>query len=144
MKRGFTLIELVVVLIIVAVLGVLGLTQYTGLIEKARGAEAKEILGSLRKLAAAYYMANNALPAATDLGIGAPGGDLTPNTCVGMVSHYFSYAVSGTVPDITITATRCLGSNGKTPGRSGTGPFTLSLLSELDTGVDAWGWTGGY
>lgn len=137
-ERGFTLIELIIVLIIVAVLGTLGLTQYSGLVERARGAEAKNILGSLRKMCAAYYMERATIPASVDVGIGSAN-DQTPSAC--RVSHYFNYAVSGVSPAVTITATRCA-AGGKDPQRPGS--LTLTLDSNLNNGVDTWGGTGGY
>lgn len=139
MKRGFTLIELVVVLIIVAILGTLGLTQYTRMIEKARGAEAKNILGTIRQLAAAYYMEWGSAASLTPamVGIGGTGG--VPSDCL-QISHYFSYIISPAANSVTITATRCT-AGGKLPvGPAG----TLILTSTLDTGADAWSGTGGY
>ena len=47
-KHGFTLIEIVVVIIIVGIFSCLGFTQYTKVVEKGRTAEAKSILGALR------------------------------------------------------------------------------------------------
>lgn len=136
--KGFTLIELIIVLIIVAVLGTLGLTQYSGLVERARGAEAKNILGSLRKMCAAYYMERATIPANADVGIGTAL-DQTPSAC--RSSHYFSYGISGVSPSVTITGTRCV-ALGKEPQRPGS--LTLILTSNLNTGDDAWTGTGGY
>ena len=54
--RGFTLLELMIVIIIVGVLATLGVMQYQAAIEKSRGAEARQILGQLRSQCAGYYM----------------------------------------------------------------------------------------
>src|SRR3989338_2052000 len=102
MRKGFTLIELVIVLIIVAVLGTLGLTQYTRLIEKARGAEAKEILGSIRKLAAGYYMERNSMVGLSNAmvnisgagGVPGPVGPGAGTTANCAPSHYFWYTIT--------------------------------------------------
>ena len=56
MKRGFTLLELMVVIIILGVLATLGVMQYQAAIEKSRGAEARQVIGQLRSQCAAYYM----------------------------------------------------------------------------------------
>lgn len=145
MKRGFTLIELVVVLIIVAILGTLGLTQYTRLVEKARGAEAKQILGSIRQLAAGYYMEWNSAAGLTNtmLGISGIGGVPGPLSGAGTTadcasSHYFWYSSAPTTTDITITANRCT-AGGKLPvGLTG----SIALTSTLSTGSDTWGPAG--
>lgn len=147
-NKGFTLIELVIVLIIVAVLGTIGLANYTRLVEKARGAEAKEVLGTLRKLASAYYMQWNTITgiANTDLTIG---GDLDqipgPAATDCQASHWFWYqqavAVAGT--SLIFTATRCVAANpGKVP--DGISALTLILTSNFNTGVDTWTGGGNY
>ena len=75
MKKGFTLLELVVVIIIIAILASLGFSQYTKVLEKMRTAEAKQNLGLIRKLQLAYYMENGAYASSVDdLGIGLPTG----------------------------------------------------------------------
>ncbi|MDD5130223.1 MAG: prepilin-type N-terminal cleavage/methylation domain-containing protein, partial [Candidatus Omnitrophica bacterium] len=45
MKKGFTLVELIIVVIIVGILASIGLTQYNKVVEKSRAAEARMILG---------------------------------------------------------------------------------------------------
>ena len=48
MKKGFTLLELIIVIIILGILATIGVSQYQGTIEKGREAEARSILGSMR------------------------------------------------------------------------------------------------
>jgi len=48
MKKGFTLLELLIVVIIVGVLATLALPNFLRGVERARWAEAKNILGALR------------------------------------------------------------------------------------------------
>ena len=144
MKKGFTLLELIVVVIIIGILSTLGLTQYGRAVERSRGAEAKVILGTIRGQAAAHYLQYNSLttaPAfdATLAGIGA-GADQIPSVCT--ASHYFSYAIATTATTLTGTATRC----GAT-GRGGLSPAstrTLTLVTTYPAGTDVWGGTGGY
>lgn len=141
MRKGFTLIELVVVLIIVAILGTLGLTQYTRMIERSRGAEAKEILGNIRKLAAAYYMEWNSAAGLTTAQVGIGGVDGVPGPAAAQcaLSHYFWYNMAPEATTVTISATRCT-AGGKNP--NGTAANTLTLTSNLSSGVDTWGPAG--
>jgi type IV pilus assembly protein PilE len=144
MKKGFTLLELIVVIIILGVLATLGFQQYAAVIERSRGAEARAVFGAIRTLAIGFRLQNGVITAFTnaEAGIGAAA-DQIPSACVG--TNYFSYTVTSTVdPTLTLTATRCLGAAGKQPGRQGAGPFTLTLTSNLTAGTDTWGGTGGY
>ena len=142
MKKGFTLLELIIVIIVIGILATLGFTQYARLIEKARGAEARAIMGDLRTKAAAYRLERGTITGMTgaELDISAAAGDI-PSACA--PSHYFRYAVTGTAdPTVIFTATRCA-AGGKTPNATGsTGGQTLTLTTGLVSGVDGWGGSG--
>jgi prepilin-type N-terminal cleavage/methylation domain-containing protein len=141
MTRGFTLLELIVVIIIMGILATLALTQYGSTIERTRGAEARAILGMVRFQALAFRMDKGDVSSftAADAGIGSSN-DQAPDSCRG--SHYFTYSVATFGTDfVTGIATRCT-AGGKTPqslaGR------TLALISDLNTGTDIWTGTGNY
>ena len=141
MKKGFTLLELVVVIIILGVLATLGIQQYARMIEKARGAEAKTIIGTIRTAAAGHNLQQGAVTGFTTAlaGIGT-NADQIPSAC--RVTHYFRYGVSAiTATGLTITATRCI-AGGKTPNNSVAG--TMTLVTDFTAGTDVWGGTGGY
>lgn len=147
-KKGFTLLELIIVVIIVAVLASLGITQYRRVIERMRGAEAKTILGVIRSQAAAHWMQYGALDAPvpydnTMAGIdtaGAMDPELIPGVCA--PTHYFSYQVDSAVGSaLQATATRCV-AGGKTPDAATA--LTLILNTDFASGVDTWTGTGGY
>lgn len=116
MKRGFTLLELIVVIIIIGILATLGVTQYTKVIEKGRTAEARMILGQIRTAQEAYKLESSTGSYATTLSalpVEAPA------NCA-QTTHYFSYVTDATKG----TATRCTGLTGKQPG----GPsYTIDL-----------------
>jgi len=145
MKKGFTLLELIVVIIIIGILATLGITQYTKVIERARGAEAKQILGAIRSNAAALYMqysSCNPYCSAENVGIGAgldnpgPAGSNCRNT------HYFYYNITPDDNGFTAVATRCT-SGGKEP--QGAAANTITLKTDFrTTGGDTWASVGGY
>jgi len=127
-RQGFTLLELIVVIIIIGILATLGFSQYAKMIEKGRSAESKIILGQVRTAQEAYNLEYVAY--ATDISLLAVS---APPTSCAQSTHYFSYAVSNT----TATATRCTVS-GKTP----VGPAAYTLTLTYSTA--AWGGTAGY
>lgn len=143
-RRGFTLLELLIVIIIVGVMATLGLTQYNAVVERSRGAEARQILGQLRSVCAALYMETNTNTncTAANLGIGAPGGANIPNACAGQASHFFSYGVAAVgLNAMNFVATRCA-AGGKPPVHVGGG--TLTLNSDYAAGTTLWTSPNGY
>jgi prepilin-type N-terminal cleavage/methylation domain-containing protein len=143
MKRGFTLLELMVVIIILGVLATLGVMQYQAAIEKSRGAEARQILGQLRSQCAAIYMAEGSVDNCDEgnLRVGADN-DMIPDAC--RATHYFSYAVTTNTGDnLIVEATRCAaGDGGKAPDADSAN--TLELDIDYAAGTDTWSSTGGY
>ncbi|MBU1929467.1 MAG: prepilin-type N-terminal cleavage/methylation domain-containing protein [Candidatus Omnitrophota bacterium] len=137
MKRGFTLLELMIVIIIVGVLATLGITQYQTAIERARGAEARQVISQLRSMCAALYMGSKLASDCNDLSLGiGTTNDLLPSVC--RSSHYFRYGTGVVGNVVTFTATRCT-SGGKTPQAATTG--TAAVATDYSAGTDTWSGT---
>ncbi|MDD5156038.1 MAG: prepilin-type N-terminal cleavage/methylation domain-containing protein [Candidatus Omnitrophica bacterium] len=133
MKKAFTLLELIVVIIILGILATLGFTQYTKLVENMRGAEAKANIGSIRKLYVAYYLEHgtNGSMTSSDLSIGSD----YPGSCVS-TNYFYYYWWANSSSQIGIGAVRCT-SAGKPP--NGTHAFTWVHHVDASTGAADWG-----
>ena len=149
MKKGFTLLELIVVIVIIGILATLGFAQYSQMIEKSRGAEAKSIIGAIRTNASAHYVQYGALNVApiftTALaGIGASpliAGPAAGN-CNGNYYFWYNFPAPGAAT-ITVTATRCA-AGGKTPNGTAVPAGTVVLATDFAAGFDTFTATGGY
>ncbi|MDD5155255.1 MAG: type II secretion system protein [Candidatus Omnitrophica bacterium] len=109
-KRGFTLLELIVVIVILGILATLGFTQYDKVVETMRRAEAKVRIGNMRQLVTEYYLKHGSLSGLSNADLG------TDNTCTS--SGYYKYFRSYTAADyVVMGADRCT-SGGKTPDAS--------------------------
>lgn len=116
MRRGFTLIELIVVIIIVGILAAVGISQYSLTVEKGRTAEAKIRLGVMRQLAYEYYLANGTFDDITSEYLGVGGG------CTS--AGFYEYWIPSLGPiSIYLGSARCA-SGGKTPNSR---KYTLML-----------------
>jgi len=142
-EHGFTLIELIVVIIIVGILAAVGISQYSKTVEKSRGAEARQILGQIRKLAYEYYLQNGTVTGITDadLNIGTAANQIpgSPAYYCGS-THYFSYGISSYTSNPTFVgyARRCP-SGGKPPQKVYEDSTSVVYLSSnFSTGVDYW------
>ncbi len=125
-RKGFTLLELIVVVIILGILASIGFIQFMKMIERGRTAEARNILGDIRSAQESYRLENGSYTTDTNLiGVNFPTG--CTNT------YYFSYSLAAN----SATALRCA-SGGKNPNSSSV--YTI-ILSYSD-GV--WSGTPGY
>jgi len=124
LKKGFTLVELIIVVIIVGILASIGLTQYNKVVEKGRATECRMLLGTLRGAEVAASFETGSYVIVANLGVDAP------SACVS--THYFSYSCDATSG--TCTATRCIGGAGKP--QTGSIAWTKSLTVATGT------WTG--
>ena len=86
-EKGFTFIELVIVITVITILSSLSFVVYTHYLKKARRVEAKRILSDLTKQEEAYYVANEAYTDDVDL-LGLP-----------TLGNKKLYTITITVPD---------------------------------------------
>jgi len=126
MKKGFTLLELIVVIIILGILATLGFTQYTNIVEKGRTTEAKVIMGTIRTAEWGYHLQYDRYTGSfSDLGI-----DNVPTSCTS--TNYFRYELSNDASPFRCWAWRCT-SGGKKPDLQGT-QYYLGLYYDAGTG----------
>lgn len=128
MKKGFTLIELMIIIIIIAILAVIAIIQYQMAMERSRGSEAKEVIGHLRKMVSVIYDRDGSTAAVnhTNAGIGNEEG-MIPADC--FRSHYFNYSVEEhpSFENVVIfTATRCM-KFGRPPNAKQAGKIILTV-----------------
>ncbi len=105
-RAGFTLLEVLMVVIIIGVLATLAIPQYTKTVEKARASEAYSNLGTLRKAEWIFYndLLSNQNFTATIESLDVE----NPNS---MATRNFNYTITAGATTFTITATRVSGTN---------------------------------
>ena len=103
LKRGFTLLELLIVVIILGILAAIAMPQYITTLEKSRSAEAVTNVGSIRMSLDRYWYQESAVTTDLDL--------LDIDNPNDVVNKLYSYLISddGTTASTrvyTVTATR--------------------------------------
>jgi prepilin-type N-terminal cleavage/methylation domain-containing protein len=64
-RKGFTLVELAIVIAILGILAVVAIPKYQGMVDEARSAEARAQLGTVRSAIAISYAKNKGVMPAT-------------------------------------------------------------------------------
>jgi type IV pilus assembly protein PilA len=117
---GFTLVELMIVIVIVGILAAVALPNFLGQTKKAAATEATQNVSAIFKQATAYNLENGSLGTI----------DTDCSDYAGTQSGKFTYACGGTQTAFTVTAT------GSTTN-SNTKDVTVTLTGNVDTGAVA-------
>jgi len=144
-NAGFTLLELIIVIIIIGILATAGLSQYTITVEKGRLGEAFANMSKIRKEIVSYYLQNGTLATIveSDVGIGIdPTLPIYTSSCVS--TNYFRYRLYGqTATSVQIYCYRCT-SGGKLPQMSYQyAPFETVSSSGSVTSRNCYEWATG-
>jgi len=104
-KQGFTLMELIIVIIIIGIMATVGFGQYKKMVERGRAVEARTIIGQIRTALATYALEYTNEPCTDNferLGLGAPKYPDCDD------DHWFSYQIV-CLPDndFAVRAARC-------------------------------------
>lgn len=135
-KKGFTLIELMVVILIVSILAAVAIPIMRGRIDAAKWSEGKSMMGTIATALRAYYAekgdAGSEPPSLTELGFAT--GDLTGTYFSDTDFTWGDAAYDSTVnPPLTFT----IQGNNTSGGNSGSAPSTPAWYTLDELG--AWG-----
>lgn len=66
-SKGFTIVELLIVIVVIGILATLVIVTFTGIQQKARDSKRKTDLGAVQAALESYYSSNNTYPTMADL-----------------------------------------------------------------------------
>ena len=95
-SRGFTLIELMVAIAIIAILAAIGLVVYSGVSRAARDSKRVSDINEYKKALEQFHLANNRY--LDPVSFGAEGGVISPPSLNNVFNELPSYFASGAVP----------------------------------------------
>jgi len=93
-RKGFTLVEVLIVVIIIGILAAIGIPQFAASIEKAKGGEARAGLGNIQTGEKVYYAENEKYT------------DTIAILDITLAPKYWTFSIATTATTYTATATR--------------------------------------
>jgi len=118
MKKGFTLVELLIVIIIIGILATMAVPQYQKMVNRAKWAEAIQLVDSLKTAENLYYAENSKWTTATIAsGSAAKWFDSYVDTASVISSRNFDFSANKTAGQIyAVPKTYGLGNDFASPG----------------------------
>jgi prepilin-type N-terminal cleavage/methylation domain-containing protein len=110
MKKAFTLLELLIVIVILGILASIALPRYSANLEKAREAEAKSTLNVIRQAEMGYYAEKGRFTSTFPINVTLSGDLSRPDIMlVEPISPSFTFTVDNTTGREVILATTKVG-----------------------------------
>ena len=136
-QRGFTLVELMIVVIIVGILAAVAIPMYQGATERAKASEAVAALGTIRGAMRVYYAEHGTyVNAAFIAGAGVTAGSILDVSDNDLMGRYFSSAcyTFSVAPAAATFTIECDGANSVAPKASEVATI-VRTINQFDLGV---------
>lgn len=79
-RSGFTIVELLIVIVVIAILAAITIVAYNGIQQRARDSQRKQDVATIQKALEMYYMDNGKYPPGSSTGMGIDAWSTTAST----------------------------------------------------------------